>query len=125
LSPGLWLANTLISHSIVSATASFDVRRRVRDAREQAPELLARGLEETAVAGDAHDRLGDAEGDDLRVCDDAAGVSWRFAQEIVSRAINGGAEKVEVGVHRGLSGRRRGLWDRRLRPLSTKPRVAA
>jgi hypothetical protein len=46
--------------------------------------------------------LGDAEGDDLRVCDPAAGVSWLARQEIVRRAINGDAESVEVGVHRGL-----------------------
>jgi hypothetical protein len=30
------------------------------------------------------------------------GVSWLLGQEIVCRAENGGAESVEVGVHRGL-----------------------
>ncbi|MFN2467314.1 MAG: hypothetical protein ABR521_04175, partial [Gaiellaceae bacterium] len=34
--------------------------------------------------------------------DHPARVPRRFRQEIVSRAINGDAEKVEVGVHRGL-----------------------
>jgi hypothetical protein len=46
--------------------------------------------------------LGDTERDDLRVRDHPASVPWRFRQEIVSRAINGDAESVEVGVHRGL-----------------------
>jgi hypothetical protein len=65
-------------------------------------EAFARGLEEPTVARDAHDRLRDTERDDLRVCDHPTGVPWRFRQEIVGRAINRGAEKVEVGVHRGL-----------------------
>jgi len=46
--------------------------------------------------------LGNAERDDLRVCDATAGVSWLLRQEIVRRAINGDAESVEVGEQRGL-----------------------
>ena len=46
---------------------------------------------------------GDAERRDLRVGDPAAGISGLGGQEIVRRAINDGAESVEVGVHRGLS----------------------
>jgi len=38
-----------------------------------------------------------------RVGDSAAGISRLLGQEIVRRAINDGAESVEVGVHRGLS----------------------
>ena len=65
-------------------------------------EPLPGDLEEPTVARDPHDRLRDAERDDFRVCDHATGVPWRFGQEIVSSAINDGAESVEVGVHRGL-----------------------
>jgi hypothetical protein len=43
-----------------------------------------------------------AERDHLRVCDHPTRVPWRPRQEIVSRALNGDAEGVEVGVHRGL-----------------------
>ena len=64
---------------------------------------LASDCQEAAIGGDAHDRLGDAEGRDLGVGDPAPGVSRLLGQEIVRRAINGGAESVEVGVHRGLS----------------------
>src|SRR6187200_319293 len=70
---------------------------------EEVVQALAGNGEEAAVRGDAHDRLGDAEGRDLGVGDPAAGVSGLLGQEIVRRAINDGAESVEVGVHRGLS----------------------
>jgi hypothetical protein len=59
--------------------------------------------EEPTVRRDAHDRLGDTERGDLGVGDPAAGVPGPGGQEIVRRAINDGAESVEVGVHRGLS----------------------
>jgi len=71
--------------------------------REEVAQPLAGDGEETAVGGDAHDRLGDAERGDLGVADSAAGVCGLGGQEIVRRAINDGAESVEVGVHRGLS----------------------
>ena len=45
---------------------------------------------------------GHAERDDLRVGDHATGVCGGLWQEIVRCAINGNAESVEVGVHRGL-----------------------
>jgi hypothetical protein len=70
---------------------------------EEVIEALVGNGEEAAVGGDAHDRLGDAEGRDLGVADPAASVSGLLGQEIVCRAINDGAESVEVGVHRGLS----------------------
>jgi hypothetical protein len=69
---------------------------------EQLAQALVGHRQEAAVGGDAHDRLGHAERDDLRVCDPAAGVSWLLRQEIVRRAVNGCEESVEVGVHRGL-----------------------
>jgi hypothetical protein len=83
-------------------TAALEVTRLRGQPRKQMPKALAGALEEAPVAGDPHDRLGDTERDDLRVCDDPAGVPWRFRQEIVRRAVNGDAESVEVGVHRGL-----------------------
>ena len=64
--------------------------------------LLASCGEEPAIRGDAHDRLGHAEGDELGVRDLTAGVGPCFWQEVVGCAINHGAESVEVGVHRGL-----------------------
>lgn len=64
---------------------------------------LARDGKEAAVRRDAHDRLGDAKGRDLGVGDLTTGVAGLLGQEIVCRAINDGAESVEVGVHRGLS----------------------
>src|SRR6188474_27286 len=70
---------------------------------EEIAKTLAGDRQEAAIGGDTHDRLGDAEGCDLRVGDSAAGVSRFLGQEIVCRAINDGAESVEVGVHRGLS----------------------
>jgi hypothetical protein len=70
---------------------------------EEIAEALAGNRQETAIGGDAHDRLGDTEGCDLGVGDPATGVSGLLRQEIVRRAINGSAESVEVGVHRGLS----------------------
>ena len=69
---------------------------------EEVREPPARHRQKAAVACDAHDGLGDAEGDDLRVCDPAACISSPPGQEIVSRAENGDEEQVEVGVHRGL-----------------------
>ncbi|MQA75715.1 MAG: hypothetical protein GEU88_15470 [Solirubrobacterales bacterium] len=67
------------------------------------PKPLASDREEAAVRGNAHDRRGDAEGDDLGVGDVAAPVRAWLRQEIVGGAINRDAESVEVGVHRGLS----------------------
>src|SRR5215204_541773 len=66
-------------------------------------QALSGDCQEAAIGGDPHDRLGDAKGCDLGVGDPAAGISRFLGQEIVRRAINDGAESVEVGVHRGLS----------------------
>jgi hypothetical protein len=46
--------------------------------------------------------LGDAEGDDLGVCDPASRVLGPLRQEIVGGAENCRKEQVEVGIHRGL-----------------------
>ena len=70
---------------------------------EEMPEALAGDGEEAAVGGYPHDRLGDAERRDLGVGDPATTIARLLGQEIVGRAINGDAEGVEVGVHRGLS----------------------
>ena len=70
--------------------------------REQVHEPLAGDRQEPAVRGDAHDRLGDAEGDELSVACTPAGVGAGLWQQVVGCAINHGAESVEVGVHRGL-----------------------
>ena len=69
---------------------------------KEVAKLPSRGRKEPAVGGDAHDRLGHAEGDDLGVGDAPASIGPRLWQEIVGCAINDRAESVEVGVHRGL-----------------------
>jgi len=65
-------------------------------------EPLAGHGEKAAVTRDAHDRLGDAEGDHLGIGDPPPRVARWSGQKVVARAINGGAESVEVGVQRGL-----------------------
>ena len=57
---------------------------------------------EPAVAGDPHDRLGHTHADDLRIGQLTARICRGFWQQIICCAINGDAEQVEVGVHRGL-----------------------
>lgn len=69
--------------------------------REQAGEPLAGDGEKAPIRRQPHDRLGDAEGDDLGICDPPARVLRLFRQEIVGAAIDGREEKVEVGIHRG------------------------
>jgi hypothetical protein len=71
------------------------------DPREQVAQMLRRDRQEPPVGRDPHDRLRDAERDDLRVCDASLGVLRLLGQEIVSRDINGSEQQVEVGVHRG------------------------
>jgi len=63
---------------------------------------LCRHSQEAPVRWDAHDRLGDGQGDDLGVVELAPAVGRPAGQEIVGGDINRGAEGVEVGVHRGL-----------------------
>jgi hypothetical protein len=70
--------------------------------REQVTELALGHREKATIRGNPHDRLGDAEGDQLGVRDQPPGIGRPLGQEIISRAINGDAESVEVGVHRGL-----------------------
>jgi hypothetical protein len=70
---------------------------------EEIAKALSGDRQEAAVGGDAHDRLGNAERGYLGVSDPSASISRSLGQEIVRRAINGSAESVEVGVHRGLS----------------------
>ena len=84
------------------AAATLEVGRLARQMRKEMEQALARRGQEPAVAGDAHDRLGDAEGDQLGIGDPAARVGPRLWQKVVGCAINHGAESVEVGVHPGL-----------------------
>jgi len=63
------------------------------------PETLLRDGEKPPVRRDSHDRLRDAQRDDLRVCDPSTSVPPPLRQEIVRRAINGDEKSVEVGVH--------------------------
>src|ERR1700710_1527370 len=94
-----------INHSIVSPRRAPRLWKAglLGQLGKEVVQALAGDREEATVRGDAHDRLGDAEGRYLGIGDPAAGVPWLLGQEIVCRAINGGAESVEVGVHRGLS----------------------
>ena len=55
------------------------------------------------VGWDSHDRLSDAQGDDLSVGDLATRVAGPLGQEIISDAINNNEQQVEVGEHRGSS----------------------
>jgi hypothetical protein len=64
----------------------------------------ARGRQELAIRRDVHDRLGDGECDDLRVCDASARVSPAPRQEIVGRGEHSREQQVEVGEHRGPPG---------------------
>src|ERR1700704_5311409 len=81
--------------------SALEVAGLAGDRREQVAQLLSGNGQEPAVRGDAHDRLGNAQRDDLRVCDASPGVLRLLGQEIVSRHINGSEQQVEVGVHRG------------------------
>ena len=69
--------------------------------REQVSESLCGDLQEPALAGYSHDRLGDTQRDDLRIGHRTTRIGGRSWQQIIGRAINGDAEQVEVGVHRG------------------------
>ena len=104
--PGLSLANTTVSASIVSLSRSpaLQVAGPVGQQREQVRELLARDLQEARVGGDPHDRLRDRERDDLRVGQDPPGVLRRLRQEIVSGTEHSNQQQVEVGEHRGPLG---------------------
>ena len=57
--------------------------------------------QEVAIGRDPEQRLGDAEGDDLRVGHPSAGVSGLLGQEIVGGAEHRNEQQVEVGEHRG------------------------
>jgi hypothetical protein len=69
---------------------------------KQMSELAAGHRQKAPIRWDAHDRLCDAQGDHLGVSDLSSCVGASGGQEIVGCAINGNAESVEVGVHRGL-----------------------
>jgi hypothetical protein len=64
---------------------------------------LGGDLGEALVGADSHDRLRDAEGDDLRVGQSATGVLRLLRQEIVGGAEHRSEQQVEVGEHRGPS----------------------
>jgi hypothetical protein len=67
-------------------------------------ESLARNSEEPLIGWDTHDRLRDAERDDLRVGQHSSGVAPPLGQEIVGDAEHGNQQQVEVGEHRGPLG---------------------
>src|SRR6266536_3608618 len=69
--------------------AAFEIPRLLGQLREQVAQALAGDREEPSVRRDPHDRLRDAQRDDLRVCDPSGGVVLPLGQQI------------EVGVHRG------------------------
>jgi hypothetical protein len=69
---------------------------------KQMSELAAGHRQKAPIRWDAHDRLCDAQGDHLGVNDLSACVGPSGRQELIGCAINGNAESVEVGVHRGL-----------------------
>jgi hypothetical protein len=70
--------------------------------REEMPDLSMGRAQEAPVGGDAHEDLGHGQGDDLSIGDPTTGISPSLWQKIIRRAINDGAEGVQVGVHRGL-----------------------
>jgi hypothetical protein len=70
--------------------------------RKQVAQLSASRPKKASVRRDAHDGLGHAQSDDLGIGCPSAGVTGSLWQKIIGRAINDGAEGVEVGVHRGL-----------------------
>jgi hypothetical protein len=65
-------------------------------------ELALGGAQEATVAGDAQHHLCHTQGDDLSVSQLPPPVARLLRQEIVRGALNTGAERVEVGIHRGL-----------------------
>ncbi len=91
-----------MSHSIVGEPASALVEAGLLgQLGEEVAQALSGDREKASIRGQAHDRLGDAEGDDLRVCDPPSGVLGLFGEEIVGGAVNICEEQVEVGIHRG------------------------
>lgn len=87
-----------------------------RQDRKQARQLASRSPQKPAIGADAQQRLGDAEGDDLRIGDPSSGVSRPLGQEIVRGAEDRGEQQVEVGEHRGPPGSTARYRHRRLRP---------
>src|SRR5271167_188049 len=83
------------------ATAALEVAGLPWNPREQVAQMLGGDRQKASVRRYAHDRLGDAQRHDLRVCDASPGVPRLLRQEIVSRDVNGSEQQVEVGVHRG------------------------
>ncbi len=81
--------------------ATLEVPRLLGQLRKQMPELLTGDGEKAPVRRDAHDRLRDAQRDDLRVCDSSRRVRLPVRQEIVGGAEHRREQQVEVGVHRG------------------------
>ena len=76
---------------------------------EQVRETVSRDRQEPLVGRVSHDRLREAQGDDLRVGDPPARVPGALRQEIVGDAVNNCEQQVEVGVHRGPPEGRRWL----------------
>src|SRR5579862_21429 len=97
----------------------------LRQDREQVAEPCPGGCEEPLVGGDPHDRLRNAERDDLRVGHDAVAVGDSFGQEIICGAEHRNQQQVEVGEHRGPLGSTVTTRHRRLRPAASGPYITA
>jgi hypothetical protein len=100
---------------------AFEVPGLFGQAREQVRKPLARHGEKPPIRRDPHDRLRHAQRDDLRICDPSSGVVLPLGQEIVGRDEHGSEQQVEVGVHRGLQGRRCVLSTADFDPAAHKP----
>jgi hypothetical protein len=72
--------------------------------REQMHEPLVGDGKKPLVGGDPHNRLRDAERDDLRIGQDPSAVARPPGQEIIGNAEHRNQQQVEVGEHRGPLG---------------------
>ena len=75
---------------------------------KQPDELTLGHPQEPSIGADAQHRLGDAQRDDLRIGDSSTGVPGPLGHQIVCGTEHRSEQQVEVGEHRGPSGRRRG-----------------
>jgi hypothetical protein len=87
--------------AVRQSVTTFEVARLAGKLRKEVAKTLSGNGQEPAVRRDAHDGLSHAQSDDLGIGCPPAGVGSLW-QKIIGRAINDGAEGVEVGVHRGL-----------------------
>jgi hypothetical protein len=88
--------------SLPEAGATLVVGMLGGKAGKQMRELALGGPKKAPVRRDSHEDLGDGQGYDLGVGRAPTGVWSPLWQKVIGRAINDGAEGVQVGVHRGL-----------------------